>query len=455
MSASAARPRFRPEIAARIFNAPLLVAEGKAWAIWQGLAPLLGMPLDRWEAIPVDDAPDDPQGQPAGGAAADPQPGIALISISGTLVHRAYGSPPPLSGGLLGYTDIASMLDAAMADPAIGAIALDINSLGGEVSSTLADLAAKIRSAAADKPVWALVDDQACSAAYWIASAADRVVMPAYGCVGSIGTIAVHWDLSEQAKMLGANPTVVKAGARKDDYSPLKPLSPRELAALQADVDRVNDQFVAAVAADGRMTEKTIRGLQAAFFTDGAEAKRLGLIDAIASVPEAVAELAAQITAPKTTTSIPAPGARATATAQGESIMSEMTTPAPSAAPEQTTAPTAAAVTQPTTANVVDFAAAAAAGRADGLKVAEEIIALCDLADHPEMAAGLIAKKASIAEAQTALKEAKAAKRAALGSNVPPAGSAAAANAVDPSASPLVAAAKAHAATLTAMRKGA
>lgn len=126
--------------------------------------------------------------------------GIVVIEIAGTLVHR--GAWIGQSSGLTSYEGIAAQLQAALADPAIRGIALDIDSFGGEVAGAF-DLADRIRAARQVKPVQAFVADHALSAGYALASQADRIILPRTGAVGSIGVVAMHSDMSGAARQTG------------------------------------------------------------------------------------------------------------------------------------------------------------------------------------------------------------------------------------------------------------
>src|SRR5262249_4909037 len=109
--------------------------------------------------------------------------GIAVVPIHGTLVSR--GSFLDAMSGLTSYDAIRASLRAALDDPAVRGIMLDIDSPGGEAARVF-DLADEIRAAAARKPVWAAANDMAASAAYAIAAAAQTVVVSRAGLVGSI-----------------------------------------------------------------------------------------------------------------------------------------------------------------------------------------------------------------------------------------------------------------------------
>src|SRR5262249_57450704 len=82
-------------------------------------------------------------------------------------------------------------------DPTVRGVILDVDSPGGEVGG-LFDLVEQINAikAANSKPLWAVANESALSAAYAIASASDRVYVTRTGEIGSLGVVAVHIDES-------------------------------------------------------------------------------------------------------------------------------------------------------------------------------------------------------------------------------------------------------------------
>ena len=172
-----------PHVAARLLGVPLAIHRPKLDVILAVLAPRIGL-ADL--AAPSGFAP------PTRAAPAATQ-GIAVIPIHGTLVRRTVGLEA--ASGLTSYAGLAAQLDAALESSQVDAILLDIDSPGGE-SGGVFDLADRIRAAAAVKPVWAVANDMAFSAAYALASAANRVIVSRTGGVGSIGVIAMHVDQS-------------------------------------------------------------------------------------------------------------------------------------------------------------------------------------------------------------------------------------------------------------------
>ena len=103
------------------------------------------------------------------------------------------------------------------------AIALDIDSFGGEVAGAF-DLADRIRAARAQKPVWAFVAEHACPRATRWPVQADRIMLPRTGAVGSIGVVTLHTDMSGALDQEGIAVTLIHAGQHKIDANPYRPL---------------------------------------------------------------------------------------------------------------------------------------------------------------------------------------------------------------------------------------
>src|SRR4029078_2934878 len=146
-------------------------------------------------------------------------------------------------------------------------VILDVDSSGGEVGG-LFDLVEQIGAtkAASQKPLWAVANEGALSAAYAIASTADRLYVTRAGEVGSIGVVAVHVDESGADAKAGLAWTFVFAGDHKVDGNPHEPLSERARSTIRVDVDRLYSQFCALVAANRGLSQAQVRGTEAAIF---------------------------------------------------------------------------------------------------------------------------------------------------------------------------------------------
>lgn len=211
--------------------------------------------------------------------------GVAHVRVDGPLAQRAWSCW--MFGGD-GYDAIESRVRAALDDPRSRSLVIEYDSPGGEVAGC-GVCAEAIRSAAdaAGKPVVSYVDELAASAAYWLASAADKIVTPASGMVGSIGVIATRVEESSSAES-GRKVHLITSGARKADGHPTVPMSEEELAATQAKINALADVFASAVAERRGMTLAQVRGLEADVFI-GADAVAKGLADRVGNLSSAVA----------------------------------------------------------------------------------------------------------------------------------------------------------------------
>ena len=278
-----------PHLAARLFGAPLLIHRPKLDVILSVLGSRVGL-ADL--SAPTGFVQPDRGAAPADTGAA--QSGIAVIPIYGTLVRRTQGLEA--QSGLTSYAGIAQSLETALADPSVAAILLDIDSPGGE-SSGVFDLADRIRAATAIKPVWAVANDMAFSAAYALGSAASRLIVSRTGGVGSIGVIAMHVDQSVKDQQDGIAYTAVFAGDRKNDLNPHAPISGEAHSFLQGEVNRIFDLFATTVAKHRGMGVNTIKSTQAALYF-GADAVASGLADDVGTLDDAIRQINSMLTPP-------------------------------------------------------------------------------------------------------------------------------------------------------------
>ena len=222
----------------------------------------------------------------------DPESGIAVIEVAGSLAHRQgyIGA----ASGVMGYDGIAAAFEAAVAQPEVRAILLDLHSPGGEVAGAF-QLADRIAAARGSKPLIALADELAASAAYLIAAACDEIALASeVAQVGSVGVVTVHVSYEEMLRNEGIRPTVITAGARKADGNPYQDLPEDVRDRIQAGVDGVMDQFVGRIATWRGLSGRAVRDTQAAMFM-GRAAVEAGLADGIADPLTLFDALAAEI----------------------------------------------------------------------------------------------------------------------------------------------------------------
>lgn len=214
---------------------------------------------------------------------------VAIIPIRGTIAHRM-GGMEQASGGV-STESIAMMLRAAVADPTVGSIVLDVDSPGGTVTG-LQELAAEIRAAREQKRIVAVANGLMASAAYWIGSQASEVVAIPSGEVGSKGVVMPHKDLSAALEKEGIKVRVFRSTAHKWAGNPFEPLTDEQAAEIQARVDAAGLQFDKDVAAGRRVDLSVVRaGFGEGRVLDAKAAKAAGMIDRIATMDETIARL--------------------------------------------------------------------------------------------------------------------------------------------------------------------
>lgn len=207
--------------------------------------------------------------------------GVATFDIEGPLMKH-------ISSFDDGTSTVALRrgLRAAVNDERVKSILLRIDSPGGTVAGT-ADLAADIRSAATQKPVVAFIEDLGASAAYWLAAQASQVLATETSIVGSIGTFAVLYDLSQAAKKAGIEVHVIKAGEFKGAGTPGTEITGEQLEEFQGIVNALNAFFVRDVAKGRGLALNDARELADGRVQVGKDAMSSGLIDGIATADQA------------------------------------------------------------------------------------------------------------------------------------------------------------------------
>ncbi|WP_047867296.1 S49 family peptidase [Sphingomonas paucimobilis] len=288
-------------LATRLFNTPIAIHPRKAEIAIGALAERLGITsiahADGRPMRPGAWYDDDDDFRSSRETRHDPGydvlDGVAVIPVSGTLVHKL-GQLRPYSG-MTGYDGIRQAWLTAQDDPNVKAIAELYDSGGGEVAGC-ADLFETKLAMRGNKPTWAILSESAYSAAYWLASAADKVVVPRTGGTGSIGVICMHVDMSEALSKAGFKVTFITSeGAdRKTDGHAEIPLSVDALKHFQAEIDAMGAIFADSVARARGLTPETVTGFAAGTFM-GAAGVTAGLADAVMAPEQAFAALLAEV----------------------------------------------------------------------------------------------------------------------------------------------------------------
>lgn len=283
-----------PFLAQRLFNTPLAITPAKAELVMAALADRFGITKlfrANGDAVALSEFGFSESDDEVPDRYYDVVAGVAVIPINGTLVQKSGYMRPTC--GMTGYDGIRANLSMALEDDGVRAIMLDIDSGGGEVAGCF-DLVDAIYGARGRKPIWAVLSESAYSAAYAIASAADKIIVPRTGGTGSVGVICAHVDFSKALAKEGITVTMIHYGARKADGSEYAPLSDDALARFQADVDEMGELFVNTVARNRNLSAAKVRGTQATTFL-GAAGVEIGFADAVMAPDEAFRSLLAEL----------------------------------------------------------------------------------------------------------------------------------------------------------------
>lgn len=294
-------------ILAAVASTPWAIDQAKGAAIMQFLAfaaaggvhspgeieVILGRPARAYD----DDGPRETPAERAARLAAQDQQqiadrgGIAVLSLEGVISPRMSGMEDT-SGGA-SAEGFARKLSGYISDPRVAGIVVDVDSPGGNVLG-IHEAARAMRQARGVKPVAAVANPTAASAAYWIASNAGSLAVMPSGEVGSIGVYGYHEDISERLAKFGIKPTLIKSGIspNKAETASAFPLTPDAAAHMQAGVDRYGAMFIGDVAAGRGVAPDKVQGTFGGGRMLGAEdALKVGMVDRIATLDEEIARM--------------------------------------------------------------------------------------------------------------------------------------------------------------------
>lgn len=173
--------------------------------------------------------------------------GIAVLPLYGVVTQRGNMVDDVSGPGSVSTQQFASALRQALADDTVSQILIDIDSPGGSVYG-VSELADEITQARSQKPVVAVANSLAASAAYWIGCSASEFYVSPGGEVGSIGVWQAHFDHSQALAAEGVKPTLISAGKFKVEGNPYAPLDDDAQAFMQSRVDDYYASFTKAVA---------------------------------------------------------------------------------------------------------------------------------------------------------------------------------------------------------------
>nr|WP_226791670.1 S49 family peptidase [Citrobacter freundii] len=227
--------------------------------------------------------------------------GIAVLPVTGTLTHRL-GAMRSFSG-MTGYDGITACLQQAMADESVRGVLLDIDSPGGQASGAFdcADIIYRLRE---QKPVWALCNDMACSAAMLLAAACSRRLITQTSRTGSIGVMMAHASFASQLAQEGVDITLIYSGAHKVDGNQFEALPEEIRMDFQQRINTARLMFAGKVAMYTGLPVDAVMATEAAVF-EGRAGIDAGLADEMVNAADAVSVMAEALHSHKTGGAMP------------------------------------------------------------------------------------------------------------------------------------------------------
>ena len=173
---------------------------------------------------------------------------VLLVDIKGVISNKKQVSAlgVEMNTGLV--DQVRETLKKAEKDDDIKALILRINTPGGTVtSSDIIYHEIKTFKERKKVKVYAVVMDLAASGGYYVAQAADRIIVHPTSLTGSIGVIALKMNLSGLMDKVGVDFEVVKSGDHKDFLSPFRALTKDERLIFQETIDSLHQRFIATI----------------------------------------------------------------------------------------------------------------------------------------------------------------------------------------------------------------
>lgn len=211
---------------------------------------------------------------------------VAIVPVHGVLTKRG-------GWGLESTDRIMRTVEAAAGHKGVSGIVLDVDSPGGS-SYGQQEFADRLHGLRGAKPIVAIGNPLAASAAYWTASAANRVAVTPSGDMGHIGVWSLHMDYSKMLDEIGIKPTFVFAGKHKIDGNPFEPLGEEAKSDMQASVNETYEAFVEGVARNRGQAVSRVRAEVADGRVYSAKAALAnGLVDRVGTLEDVLREMGA------------------------------------------------------------------------------------------------------------------------------------------------------------------
>lgn len=221
----------------------------------------------------------------------DGTPKILLVDLDGLISFREETDGLKLRTRPSKVAFFREALRKAEADSDIAGVIVRINSPGGSVAASDTIYHEIVSFKQKRKiPVDAYIMELGASGAYYVAAASDRIIASPTAVTGSIGVIAMKFNIEGLLSKIGVSDEIYKSGPKKDFWSPFRPSTPEEKNMLQAVIDRLYTRFVEVVYTNRQklLTEQEVRALADGRILAAGEALEARLIDEVAYLDETI-----------------------------------------------------------------------------------------------------------------------------------------------------------------------
>ena len=190
------------------------------------------------------------------------------------------------SSSMANAMDINSSLLSAFENENSAGVVLRINSPGGSPvqAGMINDEIHRLRKLYPKKPFYVVVEDICASGGYYVAVAADQILVDKASLVGSIGVIMEGFGFTGLMDKLGVTRRMITAGSNKGMMDPFSKENPQQVEMIKTMIDEIHQQFIAVVKEGRGARLKDTADLFSGRVWNGEQAVKLGLADGFGTV---------------------------------------------------------------------------------------------------------------------------------------------------------------------------
>ena len=219
---------------------------------------------------------------------------ILLMDISGIISEKKESKGLGSSQKISLVARIKEELQKAEGDSSIAGVIIKINSPGGSVTATdiIYHELMQYRKQAGVRII-ACLTGTATSGGYYVASAADEIIAHPTSVTGSIGVIAMKFNVEKFLSKIGIQEETIKSGEKKDIWSPFRPSTPEEKDIIQTIINTLHERFVKVVFAGRKplLSREEIAKLADGRIFTADQALEVKLIDRVGYLDDVVEEM--------------------------------------------------------------------------------------------------------------------------------------------------------------------